>query len=193
MAPSVWQKGDSLMFDVFEAFYQKDFRKKISLIMRQYYKNLIELYGVGNKDKKGYPLLRGEAVDFILRNIIKYEERLFSIDEEWYVDKDIPADFVMYRCIKTDILDIDKSFAYKKIKKTNKFVINLMKEFFPMYDKKRHLLNITREKYFQRVVMVDYSLSIGLKIERYNFLGGDILKKIIRKILRMYFYRIKNR
>lgn len=152
VANSPWHEGDLMIFDVFKAFFEQDFKKKILKLLNVYYQELINKYYTGINDKEGYPLLRGDSIDFIFRNIIKNKMGLVGIDTEWSVVGYIPADYVVYRAITIDIIGSQYSWIKDKIKNKDKFTIDLMKNLFPNYNRSRHNKNKQLEKSFQNIV-----------------------------------------
>jgi len=151
---SRWIGGDLMIFDFFKAIYAKNIKEKFTEILKIYYQELIKKYSVNSLDGKGYPLLRGVAVDFVPRNIIKKEGKLFSIDDEWTVGDHIPADYCLFRAIN-DVLFSQQPRVKKKIKNVDKFTIEIIKYFFPNYNTKRYIENITLEKKFQNTATAE--------------------------------------
>ena len=59
-----------MVFDFFKSIYPADYKDKFSALLKIFYYELIKRYSTGKTDKKGYPLLKGVAFDFVPRNII---------------------------------------------------------------------------------------------------------------------------
>lgn len=151
---SVWYSGDLLMFDVYEALYHRDFTKQCCEILRQHYQELHRQFYTGKEDAAGFPLMRGESFDFILHNIVKSESGPVFIDTEWSADKELPADFVLYRSVKGNILTAARFSEKVEIKSRRKFTIEMLKTLFARYNNERYEYNRELEKHFQDLVTV---------------------------------------
>ena len=152
---SPWYEGDLMVFDVCRALYKTDFKTRFLELLSIYYQELIRRFNTGNYDNEGYPLLKGDAIDFIFRNIIKIENKLIYIDNEWEIKSPIPADYIMYRNIVTDIIQVQKPWIVKRVRNVDKFIIGLMKHFFRNYGVSRHNRNKLLERSFQNLVTGD--------------------------------------
>ncbi|MHA1439875.1 MAG: class I SAM-dependent methyltransferase [Promethearchaeota archaeon] len=175
---SPWHKGDLMIFDIFNIIFRKDFEKKILKLLKIYYQELISRYHVGINDKEGYPLLCGDSIDFIPRNIIKDNENLYCIDTEWHVADNIPIDYVMYRCIITDIMGSQDPWIRKKVKNADKSTIKLIKYFFPKYGNARHNKNKILEESIQN--LVSGNLSLAIMNRKSQFLRNKTIWILIR-------------
>lgn len=138
---SAWYPGDLLLFDVYEAVFSKDFKKELIELLKQYYEELIKRFHTGKNDAQGYPLLRGDCFDFILKNIVKKDNELVFIDTEWFVAKELPGDYLLYRCIKHDIPKTQCPRIKATTGKPRRFTIPIIQAFFPQYGKKRYKQN----------------------------------------------------
>ena len=147
-----WIKGDLMIFDVYQAMVRDDWAEALYRVIERYYTELMKRYSIGKDDEEGFPLVSGEALDFIFRNIISNDGHLSPIDLEWKSDEPIGADYVLYRCIVSDITVPHYAFFSKKIRRIRPFVMHLMKRVFPQYGRKRHEKNISREEAFQDFV-----------------------------------------
>lgn len=181
VANSPWYEGDLMIFDVFKAFFERDFKKKILELLNLYYQELISRYYTKINDKDGYPLLQGDSVDFIFRNIVKNEMGLVGIDDEWSIIGYIPADYVVYRCITADIIGSQYPWIKNKIKDIDKFTIELMKNLFPNYNRSRHNKNKQLEKSFQNLVAEDLNPTIlprKIQLLRKNKLIWNLSRRV---------------
>lgn len=177
---SSWHEGDLMIFNVFGASSENDFKKKILCLLKMYYQELINRFYVGIDDEEGYPLLRGDSIDFIFRNIIKKKEKFFYVDNEWCVERHIPADYVVCRAVTIDIIGSQSHWIRKKIRNVDKFTIGLIKSFFPNYGKRRHNKNKMLEKTFQNLVIGNLG-QINF-VSKNHFLNNKIIWNIIKKI-----------
>lgn len=147
---SQWIEGDLVIYEIYKAFYNKEFKQKVSHLLREYFHELISRYHDGQVDKDGYPLLEGGAFDFIFRNIIRAPDgRLYDIDDEWCANHPISCDYVMYRCITWDVINSQLPWIGKKVKNREKFTRTMIKSFLPNYDRIRHNRNKRLENSFQ--------------------------------------------
>ena len=176
---SSWHKGNLMIFDVYKAFFEENFKEKILGMLKTYYQELIKQYYIGFNDEEGYPLLKGESIDFIFRNIIKQKNNLLCIDDEWCIENYIPADYLMHRCIVVDIAS-QGYWVRKRVKDMDKFKIYLMKNFFPNYNNRRDNKNIILEKSFQNAVIGNLG-RINL-VQKNRFLNNKVIWNIIKRI-----------
>jgi 2-polyprenyl-3-methyl-5-hydroxy-6-metoxy-1,4-benzoquinol methylase len=179
---SPWHKGDLMIFDFFRRIFDRDFKNKILELLKIYYQELINRYYTGICDEQGYPLLRGDSIDFIPRNIIKDNENLYSIDSEWCVTDNIPADYVMYRCLLYDVIRLQIHWIGKKIKNKDGFIIELMRNFFPKYGKSRLAKNEQLEISFQALISEDVEQRTSSLINKKAISKNKIVWKIIKWI-----------
>lgn len=177
---SPWHRGDLMIFEVFKSLFEKDFKKRVLELLRMYYQELINRYYIGINDEDGYPLLRGDSVDFIFRNIVKSDVDLVYIDNEWYISNHIPADYVMFRCISIDVIGSQHPWIKNKIKDIDKFTIELMKSIFPNYNRWRHNKNKHLEKSFRNLVVGDLNPTISPS--KIQFLRNRLIWKLIERI-----------
>ncbi len=177
---SPWYDGDLLIFDIYKMSICKDYKKKLLKIFNLYYQELFKRYYIGSNDKEGYPLLKGESIDFIFRNIIKANNKILPIDNEWFIENSIPADYVMYRTVITDIVGSQFPWIDKKIKNVDKFTVELIKSIFPNYGNRRNNKNKLIEKSFQDGVTNGLN-QINL-LPNYYFLRNKIIRSLTLKV-----------
>ncbi len=118
-----WKKGDSWMFEFYKVLRTKNFSLFYDLLNQL---NQFILKFTTGKDEKNIPQIRGDYFDCIPRNILETKDGLVFIDKEWIWETNIPADFILYRAIKYDILPLyqefygnvfESPFIYKFLKK----------------------------------------------------------------------------
>lgn len=181
IADSPWYEGDLMSFDMFKMLFSRDFKSNILKMLKEYYRELIGRFYTGIDDEEGFPLLQGNSVDFIFRNMISEEKgEPIYIDNEWYVAGYIPADYVMYRCIATDIIGAQYPWIRKKVRNTDKFTIELIKSFFPSYGNHRHNRNKVLEESFQK--LVTGGLNEIILMREFQFLRKVIAWNLTKKI-----------
>ena len=176
---SPWYEGDLVIFEVFESIYKTNFKKKILELLEKYYQELIDQYFMGVSDEEGYPLLQGPLIDFTFRNIIKKDKKLLCIDNEWWAEN-IPIDYILYRCITSDIINLQKPWIIKKIGNIDKFAIELMKHFFPNYGNIRHNKNKTLEESIQD--LVSGGLNPRIMTGKFQFLRRKTIWSLIMSV-----------
>lgn len=184
-----WEEGNLMIFNVYKSLFKDDWKKEILDILELYYNKLTINYSE-MVDDEGYPLLKETDIDYTIGNLIESHDDLVFIDNEFDVDH-IPADYVFYRCIKFNIVECNDYFLRKKIVNTDKFIIELIKNFFPKYNKKRHKRNKHLEESFQRLIDVGYppisfdgfSLSLMQK-------SVQILPENVREYLKTIYLRL---
>jgi SAM-dependent methyltransferase len=177
---SPWHDGDLLIFEIYKMSICKDYKKKLLKILNLYYQELFNRYYIGSNDEEDYPLLKGESIDFIFRNIIKANNKILPIDNEWFTENPIPADYVMYRAVIIDIVGSQFPWIDKKIKNVDNFAVELIKSIFPNYGNRRNNKNKLIEKSFQNGVTNGLN-QINL-LPNYYFLRNKIIRRITLKI-----------
>ena len=151
---SNWEEGDLLLYDLYKLIFQDNFTERVKKLLEEYYKRVIKRYLTGEKDIEGFPLLKGDSMDLIFRNIIRDKTgNLIPIDLEWVVDGCIPADYVVYRCIFHDINTIIGFHFPNRIQNLDQFCIDMVKTIFPNYESYRHLRNVQTEELFQKSIL----------------------------------------
>lgn len=151
---SSWIAGDLLLYDLYEVLVQDNFIEGIKKILEEYFEHIMRKFSTGKMDEEGYPLLKGNSLDFIFRNIIREETgNLAPIDLEWVVDGCIPADYIVYRCIFHDINTTLRVQFPNRIPNLNDFCINLLAAIFPHYGSHRQFKNIQSELNFQKKIL----------------------------------------
>lgn len=182
IANSPWHEGDLMIFDIFEVLFESDFKSKLLELLKIYYQELINQYYTGVDDEEGYPLLKGNSIDFIFRNIMRTKKKLFCIDNEWIVEGHIPADFVMHRSIMYDIIISQEPWITKKIRDTDKFIIELMRTFFLNYGNSRNDKNKLLEESFQNLVTAKGDLNEVILPQKLKFLRKRMIRNLTKKV-----------
>lgn len=143
---SRWHSGELLLYDVYEAVFSKNFKNSLVELLKQYYEELIKRFYTDENDAQGYPLLRGDCFDFLLKNIIKRDDEFIFIDAEWCAVKELTGDYLMYRCIKHDIIKSHCPRIKAAVGRGRNFTISVIKAFFPQYGRKRYKQNKQLDK-----------------------------------------------
>jgi len=160
---SMWIPGNTLQDEMYMATYKKGSDKVIKQLLFQYYKIIIKKYSTGTFDKKGYPLLKGTSIDFVPKNIINNNGILESIDEEWTIEGNIPADYLLYRFLIYDFSGLQRPWVKGKFINKNYVTIKLIRIIFPKYNIERHIKNRKREISLQNLVGAGIKYSMPKK------------------------------
>ncbi|MFA5008043.1 MAG: class I SAM-dependent methyltransferase [Candidatus Omnitrophota bacterium] len=179
---SPWCAGDLMIFDIFKALVSQNFLERILELLRIYYSEMMGRYHIGINDSEGFPLLRGDSIEFIFRNIVRKEGKLFCVDNEWVIEGNIPADYIMYRAISYDIIDLQKPWLEKKVKNPDKFTVELIKSFFPKYSRERNQKNILADERFQKIVVAEKGLNKIISNDKLEFFKKSMFGNLIVKI-----------
>lgn len=152
---SKWVPGDLLQFSLCEAIYKKNGFECFLNIIRMYHNELMRKYFLGMKDKDGYPLVSGEAIDFLPCNIIINDHGMFSIDHEWIYNRLLTADYILFRGIFLFTCD-QYPYLFRHMctseENIDTFTISIIRVFYPQYDMKRQDFNRKLEEEFQSIV-----------------------------------------
>ncbi len=187
-----WLDGDLMLFDAFEALMgEHETPGRISEMLVKYHSALMGMFSTGNSNKEGYPLLKEESLDFIPRNIVKHGNYLRPIDLEWNTSYPVAADYVMYRCIATDIIGSQGPYFRKIMGKTDKFIIDQIRRFFPGYNEKRHAENIETEREFQNSIRVNPAIEGIIKKPDSEGILANILARIPPSLRKKLLYIIR--
>lgn len=154
---SPWYPGDLLLFDVYESLFHSSFKSRIKELLTVYCEQLLEQFSVNKTDEDGYPLLKGNAIDFVFRNLIKHGGSFVYIDNEWYSKEDIPIDHILYRCIISDIIPVRYHGTKNDIGDPEEFILELIRLFFPKYNRERLCKNRIMEDRFITSVLVEFN------------------------------------
>jgi len=178
---SPWYPGDLLVFDVYESFFGKDFQNRIIEIFEMFFQHLLDNYATGNADEEGYAMVKGNSLDFRLSNIVRMEQNLQPIDAEWVATNEIPADYVLFRCICSDVIGTQYPGIKTNIGSYEKFTLKLIKHFFPNYNRKRHRNNVKISKELDSSMMV-FNPETIIKLTRFDLLRKMGLMKPARAV-----------
>ncbi|MBE2258379.1 MAG: class I SAM-dependent methyltransferase [Candidatus Accumulibacter sp.] len=140
-----WISGNLLSWEVADAVMSRDFRKALLPLVAEYHDALLQRFATGASDDQGYPLLRGECFDFIMGNIIRTATGLEGIDNEWKMERPLPADYILYRSLSYDVLGRNRRWLGQNVPDADKFVIAVVRSWYPGYDQQRHDRNRSLE------------------------------------------------
>ena len=164
---ATWIAGNTLNVIYSTSPYKKDCYGFVKQLLGQYYEEILKKYSTGRFDEDEYPLLKGSSIDFIPTNIIIDNNSFESIDEEWIVEGDIPADYLLYRFLLNNFFRSQRPWIKGKFKSINYATINLLQTIFPKYSIIRHKKNIKYERSFEDLV----TAGINYGMPRQNLLS----------------------
>ena len=95
-----WRPGVPLTLEFNRAKLTDQFDTYVRDTLDGYHRRLLESFGLGRNDPDGFPLLKPGALDSLFSNVLVDGDDWHFIDEEWYADRPLPVDFVLYRCIR---------------------------------------------------------------------------------------------
>jgi len=121
-----WIKGDSWLFEFYKVLKTKNLLLLYDLINKL---NQFILKFATGKDEKNIPQIRGDYFDCIPRNILETKDGLIFVDKEWIWETTIPADFILYRAIKHDILPLYRELYGYVLE--SPFIYKFLKKFYP--------------------------------------------------------------
>lgn len=145
-----WRPGDLLLMDAFRNAFHPDFERSTRGLLKPYVQELMQRFTTGREDREGYSLLGRSAIDFVFRNLVRYRGTITPIDEEWIAE--VPADYVLYRCVTMDIFASHAHWKKPDVRNTLDTGIELIRNFFPAYSRKRHEKNRELEDGFMDLV-----------------------------------------
>jgi SAM-dependent methyltransferase len=155
-----WHNGRLWLNNLMSAVWNDKYMIRIVDIIKEYNAYLLKEYFVGLHDNDGFPLVNGNALDFMISNIIvDKENRKMFFDKEWVVNAPIPADFVVWRCLLSDLVEPNLPWFKKLRANPNKLVFRIMEAVYPNYNRARHAKNAYAEKMLQQ--------AIGMQINNY--------------------------
>jgi 2-polyprenyl-3-methyl-5-hydroxy-6-metoxy-1,4-benzoquinol methylase len=132
VADAGWAPGDLLDFELYQASLGDDFEQVARSLFVRYHEELVKQWGTGRADEGGFPLLQPGAHDCVFSNIVNKDGEWRFVDEEWYWDREIPVDFVLYRCIR---------FCLHEHGVSESAGIELISSLYPAYGGTRHKAN----------------------------------------------------
>lgn len=178
---SPWYPGDLLVFEVYESFFDDNFRSRMKELLEIFFQYLIKNFATGNSDEEGYTMLKGNSIDLRFGNIVRMGQCLLPIDAEWVAANEIPADYVLFRCIRNDIIDTQYPGIKTNIGSYDKLTVKLIKHFFPKYNWKRHRKNKNISKELNSSMMV-FNPETIIKLTRFGLLRKMGLMKPARAV-----------
>jgi len=173
---SKWIKGDSWLFEFYKVLKNKNLSLFYDLLNQL---NQFLLKFTTGRDEKNIPQIRGDYFDCIPRNIFKTKDGLVFIDKEWVWETNIPADFILYRTIKYDILPLYREL-YGNVREFS-FIYKFLKKIYPSISIGRVRRWQEIENRVQEEIMVKLrNPNIIFRIKRKSKNFFKIYKKLIR-------------
>jgi len=142
--------GEHLALKLYRALLEDEQGPAIKRTIKTLHDSMIMGYSTGRADEGGYPLIRGDAVDYTLWNIISADDgALHFVDRKWRINRDIPADFVLFRNL---LYIFNGVHPFLKEKSRPWFIIDNIRAIYPQYTPDRLKYNVGLEGEFQSVV-----------------------------------------
>lgn len=136
-----WIAGNLLSWEAANAVMSKNFLNEVPVILAEYHAELLKKFSTGAVDGEGFPVVDGEAFDFIMANIIRTPTGLEGIDAEWKLSRLLSADYVLYRSLCYDVIGLNKHWIGHKIADLDAFSISMIRTIYPDYNRQRHEKN----------------------------------------------------
>lgn len=150
LADADYIAGESLTSEAYLALLSRDWKVKITGLLRETADELLRRYHNGETDEEKYPLVDGASLDFAFWNLIrKVDGGIEFIDNKWTYNQSVPADYVLFRNLFWLFYQFGPFMQEKDIAMA---VVELMRGVFPGYDATRQQANFKREDEFQSLV-----------------------------------------
>jgi len=158
--------GKLMLFDFVTALFKKSPENNLKQVLRELHDNLLRNYSIGENDFEGYPLIKGDTIDYTFWNLIKKTDNTIEfIDRKWKSKKPLSADLILFRNL---FWVFDKISPFLKNKDKSSFIISMIKDIYPQYSEKRLIINLRSETAFQFFVTGEnHNLSID-NLRQYN-------------------------
>jgi len=155
--------GDLLIFSAWKAIFSNDPISNLLQVLHKLKEFLMSRFYTGETDQQGYPLLKGEAIDCTLWNLIENQDQMHFIDNKWTWKRPVSIDFVLFRNL---FHFVNKSFPFLGTEEyqQNEWIFNIIKKFYPYYSLSRHESNFEQEKEFQRHVHMGFGVASQNKV-----------------------------
>lgn len=143
-------RGEQLNYSYISALQMNDPAVSRGSVLRTLYDRLIEIYSSGKHDESGYPLVKGEAIDFTFWNLIADSEKcLHFIDRKWKMREELPADYVLFRNL---YYIYNSAILFIPDKSRERFITEQIRAIFPEFTRERLYSHLKAESRFQSVV-----------------------------------------
>ena len=142
--------GELLISDFYSAVFQKTPEDALKHAVTDLYNHLLCSYSIDRKDPEGYPLVKGDAIDYTFWNLIVGSKNKFElIDMKWRSKDSLPADMILFRNL---IWIFEKISPFLKNKNRKSFIIEMIQQIFPQYSEHRLTVDLQLESEFQSFV-----------------------------------------
>ncbi len=146
----VYVPGELLSLKFFRAAMINDGGTSMGKVTRILHDRLILDYATGGTDREGYPLVKGDAMDYTFWNlVVRKNGELSFIDKKWRMKNDIPADFVLFRNF---YYVYDKISPFLGGEECPGFIVRIVRRVYPRYSLKRFRVDLKYEEEFQSLV-----------------------------------------
>ncbi|MCX7965059.1 MAG: class I SAM-dependent methyltransferase [Syntrophorhabdaceae bacterium] len=167
-----FKHGSPFLIEIYRDIMKKDYLGALTNKMLFVHNELLKRYDTYTKDNYGYPLIKGEAIDFTIWNLLKSDNTLIFFDKKWQSKNPLSSDFILFRSLFYLYQDI---YPFLNVD-CESFVITIINSIFPFYNKDRYLKNLTLENTFQNSI----SLIKNHRKNTQNFI--DIPDTVVRNL-----------
>ncbi len=166
--------GDLLVFKFYTALFKKDPPKIFKQLTIELHNELLRNFSIGKTDLEGYPLVKGDAIDYTFWNIVIDSQNTFNfIDRKWIYKNSISADRILFRNLFNSY---NKFGPFLKNKDKKSFILETIRTLYPQYSDIRLLADIEFEKNFQTYVSGrQLNFTIDSYLEQYSL--SDLIYK----------------
>jgi SAM-dependent methyltransferase len=146
-----FRRGELASLRVLEMIADGTFEGRFGLLLEELHAHLVDRHGLGRTDAEGVPLLRGDAIDVALWNVVSGEDGTWeTIDGEWAFAGPLPADFVLFRGLLYLAGRVAPYLGHKPIyRDPNAFAVRWTRHLYPRFSEGRFRAFHQVEAWFQ--------------------------------------------
>ncbi len=139
-----WIKGDSIYIRALKALFANDNFSSLKKITKKIGDISVNMFGIGETDMEGFPVLKGEAIDFTYWNIKEDQNNNWHfIDRKWKFKTPLPVDYILFR----NLAGLwEECFPFLPNYSKEEFIYHILKDIFPYLYAKRIENYIERER-----------------------------------------------
>ena len=142
--------GELLLLPVYRALLSESQESALQEILIKMKDEILKKYGTHECDTAGYPLVKGDAIEYLFSNIVVTPSGEYvPIDPKWKgTSCSISIDLILFRNLYHIFYFIT---PFLKNKNKSGFIFSLMKSIFPDYTKTRLMDNLKREEHIHNL------------------------------------------
>lgn len=183
-------QGENLNQQAYRSVIADRSYSSLTAILKSILSHLKQEFSLARVDEDGYEYVDGTAIDYCLWNIVQDNtSKLHFIDRKWKYLRAITADFVIFRSIIGLYQDV---YPFIEETKLSDFVIKIMQNLFPQYNKTRFDYNFRSEEEFMKQVFepgININSNITLRkniieqLKIFKKMGTDLMLSKLEKRL----------